>query len=844
MKKKIINGILVAAILVAVPSAFVSCKDNDADLRTELLGKIADLKNQLDNIVLKAGPQGEQGVAGKDGKDGSVVTIGANGNWFIDGKDTGIPTQVKGDVGAAGADGHTPEITIGDNGNWFVDGKDTGKQAVGKDGKDGKDGANGTNATVVEIREVDGVKYWFIDGNNTGVVAEGKDGTNGIDGQNGTSIINIGDNGNWFIDGKDSGVPATGPAGANGADGKDGVNGADGKDGANGADGVNGTNGKDGVTPVLVIGKDGHYYWWIDGVYTGVRADGIDGTGIGGDVWTVNPDTKTWVINGEDTHILAYTYEEMVQLIRSLIYDAETGKLTPELEDQIKKLLNSLEGALQQSVKEMVTGVIVERTINSMYGQLAIPGWNPLVIAAYYGNAKANVFFPEDAIDIKGVQDVVMTGGQEIKGDGGKVYLTLNPNEVELNGKTVSLESSTGKTSNFTLKNLTPYTGEMTFGWTRASENGLYEATAELNNAAATGINVNSDILKNDAKQILKDLQEGGKKNAIKSLATFMADAFTDISEPMPAYSVKVNWNDPLFGPRTVRSGYKIAAFSLEPLDYDFEYALNADSKPYIDKVQFFIDKVINNVNLQVNLGLPSVSPITITKMDLSGKTIEVQLAVYDPVWYNTVKDNWNTVTDAQKQANTTGVSEKITLSLDTQMEAIAQEIYDQTKSLEEINALLAAVQNLDNNINITITKAKNSLKAMIHDYLGNLISRINTTIGQISLNKLVQPTLFVKSDKGISRATGEFSGTITLLPTSYTAELLAPAYKKFIAVTEVDGYAAATADNPGQLGEILDGDVQEIQLTLEPGKTYTIAYSAVDYKGNIRTNYYTITGK
>ena len=63
MKKKIINGILAAAILVAAPSAFVSCKDNDADLRTELLGKIADLKNQLDNIVLKAGPKGDTGRA-------------------------------------------------------------------------------------------------------------------------------------------------------------------------------------------------------------------------------------------------------------------------------------------------------------------------------------------------------------------------------------------------------------------------------------------------------------------------------------------------------------------------------------------------------------------------------------------------------------------------------------------------------------------------------------------------------------------------------------------------------------------------------------------------------------
>jgi hypothetical protein len=42
MKKKIINGILLVALVFATSSAFVSCKDNDSDVQTELLGKIAE----------------------------------------------------------------------------------------------------------------------------------------------------------------------------------------------------------------------------------------------------------------------------------------------------------------------------------------------------------------------------------------------------------------------------------------------------------------------------------------------------------------------------------------------------------------------------------------------------------------------------------------------------------------------------------------------------------------------------------------------------------------------------------------------------------------------------------
>ena len=55
-------------------------------------------------------------------------------------------------------DGHTPVFTLGDNGNWFIDGKDSGITASG---------------STPEI--IDG--YWYINGESTGVKAEAEDGT-------------------------------------------------------------------------------------------------------------------------------------------------------------------------------------------------------------------------------------------------------------------------------------------------------------------------------------------------------------------------------------------------------------------------------------------------------------------------------------------------------------------------------------------------------------------------------------------------------------------------------------------------------------------------------------------
>jgi len=127
-------------------------------------------------VTIYHGKDGKNGSNGKDGKDGHspVVTIGPNGNWYIDGKDSGKPSQgvqgEQGDPGDPGADGYTPVITIGPNGNWFIDGEDTGITAKGQDGedgedgKDGEDGADGADGISPTIVNQGGELYWALDG--------------------------------------------------------------------------------------------------------------------------------------------------------------------------------------------------------------------------------------------------------------------------------------------------------------------------------------------------------------------------------------------------------------------------------------------------------------------------------------------------------------------------------------------------------------------------------------------------------------------------------------------------------------------------------------------------------
>ena len=156
MNKKFKNLFLAGAIVLGLAGVAVSCTDYDGDINdlTERVKKlestVSDLQTAINNgavitdvtpitngvkVTLSNGKSfdvtnGKDGNDGKDGapgKDGSVVTIGANGNWFIDGKDTGFAS--KGDKG--------------DKGDPGKDGKD------GAPGKDGKDGVDGKDALQI-----------------------------------------------------------------------------------------------------------------------------------------------------------------------------------------------------------------------------------------------------------------------------------------------------------------------------------------------------------------------------------------------------------------------------------------------------------------------------------------------------------------------------------------------------------------------------------------------------------------------------------------------------------------------------------------------------------------------
>ncbi|MBR4789130.1 MAG: hypothetical protein IK030_05395, partial [Bacteroidales bacterium] len=151
--KKFSKLFLALALLGGLAGIAVSCKDYTEEL-SALSAKVDDLELAVTSL------QGKIDAGSVISNVESTAT-----GWRVslsDGSHFDIKDGIDGSNGSDGNGGRYPVVTIGGNGNWFVDGVDTGVSAQGPQGDPGKD-------VTVEIKN----GYWFVNGKNTGIKAEG-----------------------------------------------------------------------------------------------------------------------------------------------------------------------------------------------------------------------------------------------------------------------------------------------------------------------------------------------------------------------------------------------------------------------------------------------------------------------------------------------------------------------------------------------------------------------------------------------------------------------------------------------------------------------------------------------
>ena len=515
------------------------------------------------------------------------------------------------------------------------------------------------------------------------------------------------------------------------------------------------------------------------------------------------------------------------------------------LKNQIDALSSRVE-ALENAYKKQVTSIMVNGAINPLFGYYAVPTGDvrSTIVAAYYGTPAqfqfptANAGYYADAtsklsavdLDITGVTSETLGGGTIVTEDGavgnaGTVYMTLNPVGTPLDGKTFALVNSQGEASPVTLSAVKSSDAVLNFGYTRANTNGFYESQATVKAADVQSIKpaVNLGELKEAATTLLKELRH----NKPLSLTKISSLVYNNMTNVLPALALKTTWNDGT-GNQSVLSQYVVAATAVKPLSFSS----------------------LRNISYRI----PTISALQQLNLNIKNITVE-KLTGSD---YNIVVEN----ASGDKTKYTAEGVDKLVDDLNKRRGDLEKDVNEQ-------------IDNAENKLNNKGNNYVNKANSLISKY-NKFANRFNHFIAHI--NDYLQPSLLCgKGDAQLYQVSGTPYGAdalatgSSLLLTTHSFEYLAPAYKKWIAVTNVwensndavkdvvlnqsvtsaqNGsaalQAALRAANGGEnMNKVVFGTIRHAKLgTLQSGKVYEISYSAVDYSGKVAARKYYVRGK
>ena len=600
-----------------------------------------------------------------------------------------------------------------------------------------------------------------------------------------------------------------------------------------------------------------------------------------------------WINKGQAVDRNGKTFESLQDLIKA--YEAADDALQDQIND-LKQDINNILGTL----KKQISGIIVQGTYSPVFGYGSLPlGIQTNILAAYAGKAVADVQFPSamksfDNRSIITEDDLAwlesngmmpasenITAGQllfnDAKGNAGKMFLTVNPTNVDFSGTDFKLVNSQGNESRIQLSTLEASDEVMTFGWTRGtkvgteSSNGFYEVEATI--AKDDALKMQPDFDKAGFKSAVKSALDGQARLGVKEAARSLYNSL----QPVQRFGVKAEWTDTI-GARSVTSAYDIAAFSIEPLGFGFKLP----SSKYT-RIPTINSKVIAD-SLHINL---TVDPVVITAQDKeTGKyIIPVEIPEIALTSAITIKDGDyyylgypviclysedGTMKYSSSYNSTLTGNAKLFNEGDWGWEYELRKGYayiDFTPMFEEffgqINASFSEFNKASDGINKTI----DNIAAQVNSYIdraNNWINRINNVLD--NLGNAVQPVLIWSDGQNAGELGGFVSanyavgtvvpkgGELALIPTSYSLELFAPAYKKSLIVTNaykggfsaqsgkdaslVDAVKAVNADIKAKGFDVFSGTSLKNQYIFNSkgyeGITFEIAYTAVDYEGKI----------
>lgn len=512
------------------------------------------------------------------------------------------------------------------------------------------------------------------------------------------------------------------------------------------------------------------------------------------------------------------------------------GKQVNSIDEMQKKM----ETALDYLVNKNLSNIAINATENPVVGEwnAAFVGSQLNLAAAYYGVAGS-----------EGSEYFNVKGGKLVSnGDAGYIYVSLNPTELDPAQITeLKLVDSQGnEAKGFKLGDLTPTSKVLTYGYTRAaSANGFYAIPVTCTDPQNDDFSLNKGDLKAAAKNVLEELKNPSKTNL--QVADIATTLYRSLNNQLKAYTVKATYYlyDATIGEMVkktqVAPTYNMAAFAVKPLGFNF-----AKNNQYLAKIASGLDRDwFPTLSDNLSRIMSSLEDVKFENKELSVYSFVAALGVTaENVDGNVVFKNGTEVVATIKNATVKQEGETI---VGTGADAKKQYIYKLT--VKDDTMLKPVIDEINNTIAGKLQPAKDVINAAMKytEKYDNYVPKLNSLVKKITsnianVNRLLQPTLlyvdqnnnwnFVSTANHFgSRFTGR--GATVMVATTYTAEYLAPAYKKSIYVKDAKNGAAILVDGKEiKEGDTFSGNVHKIVFNAKDVGDYTIVYKAVDYSG------------
>ena len=552
-------------------------------------------------------------------------------------------------------------------------------------------------------------------------------------------------------------------------------------------------------------------------------------------------------VDGVDSRVSA--------LERLRLTDAEAAKkITDALNNRLNSVSGSLNSALDALLEQKLDGITVNATENPVtgYWNASFTGLNLKLASSFYGVAAEGTDEWGEVIE---PNQVLGKGG-----NAGYLYVSLNPTEIDPSLVKVELVNSQGEPAKgFELGSIENTDKVLTFGTKAASvsANGFYQVPVIASDPQNDGVEFDKGALAAAAKNVLNELRNP-KENDL-DLSKIASALYKNIPV-LTAYGVKAEYY--LYNPdtqnlelhKTIKhavSDYDIAAVAVKPVSFNFlkdnatldklsDWAVENFRLPSLSSK---LDKVIDALNVEISY---DKADEFYTYSVITPNGLFCQQDGNDVVIYGQGTDLNNgqlidgelyrikNATVEKKFISTGGSAAEFVFVIKTKDSTIADLLASANK---QIAGKLQPIKNVLSNVN---AKWENVIAKV-----NPLLSKVASKIG--SANKLLQPTILYVDQNGnpntLSTIGGRLgtrfvgTGATTLYATSWTAELLAPAYKKSISVEAVkdenkDGAEVTLTDGTTSAAKPFNGSINKVIFNAKKSGEYIIHYKAIDYSG------------